>query len=207
MRITGILKKWNDDRGFGFIEPDQGGQELFVHIKAFPSGTGRPSEGQHLTFEVEAGPNGKKRAIAVQYPVQARRVRRPRVDSPAPWTLPRIAAVPVFLAIYAFVSIRWGFQPLIAIAYVVTSLVAFLMYAFDKAAAVSGRWRTPESSLHFVSAMGGWPGALFAQQLLRHKTSKREFATRFWATVVLNVTALVLWHASGRVLAYASSAA
>jgi len=35
MRIEGVIKSWNDERGFGFIEPTQGGQEIFVHVKAF----------------------------------------------------------------------------------------------------------------------------------------------------------------------------
>ena len=201
MRFTGILKTWKDDRGFGFIEPDQGGQELFVHIKSFPAGSGRPAEGQRLSFEVEVGPSGKKRAKSVQYPVPARRARAAKVESPARWTPARIAALPAFLAAYAFVSIRWGFQPMVALVYVVVSLLALLMYAFDKSAAVSGRRRTPENTLHLISVIGGWPGALLAQRLLRHKTAKREFVLVFWATVAVNVAGLVYWHASGRVLA------
>ena len=39
MQFTGTLQSWNDDRGFGFIEATQGGQEIFVHIKAFPAAT------------------------------------------------------------------------------------------------------------------------------------------------------------------------
>ena len=35
MRLDGTIKSWNDERGFGFIEPTQGGPEIFVHIKAF----------------------------------------------------------------------------------------------------------------------------------------------------------------------------
>jgi cold shock CspA family protein len=76
MRFEGTLKTWHDDRGFGFIEPTQGGQEIFVHIKAFPAGTGRPQVGQVLSFEVALGPNGK-RAQAVQYPVRARSASAP----------------------------------------------------------------------------------------------------------------------------------
>lgn len=62
MRIEGSLSKWNDDRGFGFITPTQGGQEIFVHISAFPKDGVRPSLGEKLTFEIETDNNGKKRA-------------------------------------------------------------------------------------------------------------------------------------------------
>jgi uncharacterized membrane protein YsdA (DUF1294 family)/cold shock CspA family protein len=196
MRFNGTLKSWNDDRGFGFIEPEQGGQEIFAHIKAFPPGTGRPSVGQRLSFEVELGPGGKKRASRVQYPPQARgaAARAPKVESPAPWTLPRLLVVPAFALVYVYVAYRWGFKPQVLLIYLGMSLAAFLMYAFDKSAAVAGRWRTPESTLHALALFGGWPGALMAQQLLRHKTAKPEFVTAFWGTVGMNIAVLVLWH-------------
>lgn len=165
MRIDGSLKSWNDERGFGFIEPTQGGQEIFVHIKAFPGGSGRPQIGQALTFELEIGPNGKKRARAVQYPVRNKAVRPPRGDSPAPWSLPRVLAVPAFVGICYFVSQTWGVRPVIFLAYAVASVLAFFAYAFDKAAAVRGRWRTQESTLHLIGLAGGWPGALVARVL------------------------------------------
>ena len=62
MRIDGTLSKWNDDRGFGFITPTQGGQEIFVHISSFPKNGTRPTLGEKLTFEIETDNNGKKRA-------------------------------------------------------------------------------------------------------------------------------------------------
>jgi cold shock CspA family protein len=62
MRIEGTLAKWNDDRGFGFIAPRQGGPEVFVHISAFPKDGHRPAIGELLSFEIEADSNGKKRA-------------------------------------------------------------------------------------------------------------------------------------------------
>lgn len=195
MRYTGKLKTWNDERGFGFIEPTQNGHELFVHIKAFPHGTGRPAIGQTLTFEVETSSDGKKKAKAVQYPVCARQSPRARVDSPALWTWPRILAIPVFAAIYVYGAMRWGSSLPVLLAYLGSSLVAFLAYALDKSAAVSGRWRTPEQTLHLLALAGGWPGALVAQQLLRHKTSKQSFISIFWLTVFVNVAAFVAWHA------------
>lgn len=52
MRFDGKLATWHDERGFGFIESSQGGEPIFVHMKAFPAGTGRPTVGQALSFEV-----------------------------------------------------------------------------------------------------------------------------------------------------------
>lgn len=50
-------------------------------------------------------------------------------------------------------------------------------------------WRTKESTLHTLALIGGWPGALIAQQLLRHKSRKNAFQFMFWTTVVLNCVA------------------
>lgn len=194
MRFAGTLKSWNDERGFGFIEPAQGGQEIFVHIKAFPSGTGRPSLGQLLTFEVETGAKGKKTARAVQYPRRGKSISRHRFEQSAPWTLPRAFAIPIFAAVYAFVVWRWGLSLPILCVYLALSTVTFVAYALDKSAAASGRWRTPEQTLHLFSVLGGWPGALVAQQILRHKTSKQQFVAIFWLTVVSNIGAFVAWH-------------
>lgn len=74
--------------------------------------------------------------------------------------------------------------------YLAASLIAFFTYASDKSAARKNQWRTKESTLHLLAAIGGWPGALIAQKLLRHKSKKRSFQTVFWATVVLNCGAL-----------------
>lgn len=62
MRIKGTLSKWNDDRGFGFISPIQDGQDIFVHISAFPKDGIRPTLGETLIFEIETDTRGKKRS-------------------------------------------------------------------------------------------------------------------------------------------------
>ncbi len=195
MRYTGTLKIWNDERGFGFLEPTQSGPEIFVHIKAFPLSTGRPFVGQVLTYEIETGSDGKKKARAVQFPLRAKQRQQQRYETVAPWTLPCALAIPIFIGIYIYVVMRWGFSPLVLLIYLGLSLFAFLIYAFDKSAAMSRRWRTSEQTLLFISLAGGWPGALLAQQLMRHKTSKQSFINAFWMTVLLNVGAFLAWHA------------
>lgn len=82
--------------------------------------------------------------------------------------------------------------PAVALLYFGASVLTFALYAQDKAAARRGAWRTPESTLHFLALAGGWPGALVAQQLLRHKSRKAKFRAVFWATVLANVAGLLL---------------
>ena len=82
--------------------------------------------------------------------------------------------------------------PVVLLAYLVMSAVAYAAYARDKSAARSGRPRTPEKTLHLMSLLGGWPGALLAQRRLRHKSSKTAFLVPFWLTVAANL-ALLAW--------------
>lgn len=81
---------------------------------------------------------------------------------------------------------------LILPAYVLISLLTLIVYAVDKSAARQGRRRVRERTLHLLALAGGWPGALIAQRLLRHKSRKRPFRAVFWLTVVLNC-AVCMW--------------
>jgi uncharacterized membrane protein YsdA (DUF1294 family)/cold shock CspA family protein len=194
MQFEGTLKTWHDDRGFGFIEPTQGGQEIFVHVKAFQGLRGRPQAGQRLSFEIELGPQGKKRAKNVA-PVVARRPAelRSKRGGPARWRAATMFAIPAFVAVLLLAHV-FGQPPRWSLAvYGAASVVTFLAYAIDKAAAQRGNARrTPERTLHTLALAGGWPGALLAQQFLRHKSSKAEFRSVFWATVVVNVVAFIV---------------
>ncbi len=75
--------------------------------------------------------------------------------------------------------------------YLAVSMMTFLFYAWDKAAARSRRRRTPERFLHLLAVVGGWPGAMLAQQWLHHKTIKRRFRLFFWLSVVVNIALVV----------------
>jgi uncharacterized membrane protein YsdA (DUF1294 family)/cold shock CspA family protein len=191
MRFEGTLTSWNDERGFGRIEASQGGEPIFLHVSAWPRGNGRPAVGQSVSFEVELGPKGK-RARNVQL-VRSRHapVRKQR-EGPAQWGTATLFAIPAFLVLYVLLAFAWKFPLWVAGAYSLASVAAFISYAMDKSAATSGGWRTPESTLHMLALVGGWPGALVAQQALRHKSSKAEFRQVFWGTVLLNVAGLVV---------------
>ncbi|PPT27853.1 cold-shock protein [Xanthomonas arboricola] len=65
MRTHGILTRWNTDRGFGFITPAQPGDDLFVHISAFPRGFETPRIGEVISFEIEPGKDGRRQAVRV----------------------------------------------------------------------------------------------------------------------------------------------
>ena len=191
IRFKGSLKSWNDERGFGFIETEQGGEEIFVHIKAISNLQGRPAIDLPLSFEVELGPNRKKRAKRVEVIRPFRAAPMRRNDSPAQWGTTTLFSIPAFVVLFAALVFLWRIPFTYAAVYLTVSLVTFIAYALDKSAAQSHRWRTSESTLHFLAIAGGWPGALLAQQYLRHKSAKQEFRAVFWVTAVINVAAFV----------------
>lgn len=71
-------------------------------------------------------------------------------------------------------------------AYGIVSVLTFLLYWSDKRKARADQWRIPENVLHALEFAGGWPGALLAQQVFRHKTRKVSFQLVFWLIVLLH---------------------
>jgi uncharacterized membrane protein YsdA (DUF1294 family)/cold shock CspA family protein len=193
MRFEGTLKSWNDERGFGFIEPARGGEPVFVRIKAFTVRQGRPQVGQRVVFEVEVNAQGRKRAKNVEFPRPAR--MRTRRDGSAAWGTATLFAVPVFLMLCLVVGIAWRIPGWMVGAYAAASVVSFVVYAMDKSAAIAGRWRVSERTLLALGLVGGWPGAIVAQQVLRHKSIKGSFRSAFWVSVLANVVAFVVFSA------------
>ncbi|MEM7454475.1 MAG: DUF1294 domain-containing protein [Planctomycetota bacterium] len=75
---------------------------------------------------------------------------------------------------------------------VVSSLITFVFYGWDKRQAGNKGWRVPEKTLHTLSVMGGWPGAIAGQQFFRHKTQKTSFRVVFYLTILIHI-GLVGW--------------
>jgi uncharacterized membrane protein YsdA (DUF1294 family) len=101
--------------------------------------------------------------------------------------MPLTRSLPGAFAVFLLALVTADRLPVaVPIAYAVMSLITFAVYALDKRAAQQGAWRTPENTLHTLALLGGWPGAMLAQEFLRHKSQKASFRQVFWITVLLN---------------------
>ena len=176
--MNGSIKKWNDKKRFGFLQ-SKTGEEFFFHISSFRNRGSRPSIGMEVNFEPGTDSQGRRRA---------EKVRVCGSDKAHPAIKASIFSA-TFIAVVAALS-RLGYIPAAILwLYLGASVWLFFLYYIDKSAAENGRRRTPEATLHNFALIGGWPGALVAQQMLRHKSKKESFRSTFWITVILNVSA------------------
>ncbi|PLP96292.1 DUF1294 domain-containing protein [Cupriavidus pauculus] len=187
MKKAGRIKSWHADKGYGFIDIHADLKDVFFHASALRTRVVQPKVGDRVSFELANGKDGRMQALNVSIAG----VPESGTGAGANW-------LPAFVGVVALAAIVLGtlggyFPRLVGIVSVMASVIAFLAYADDKARANRKVWRIPEAHLHFVALCGGWPGALAAQHLLRHKNRKQAFQAVFWATVVLNIGALALW--------------
>lgn len=190
MRHQGKITTWKDEQGFGFISPNQGGPEVFAHIKSFANRQRRPEAGQIVTYEQGRDGQGRLQATQIEFVGSPQKMRARQASGPS--RLP-LAIAGIFLAFIALSTLTGKLPPAVLGLYIGASLAAFIAYASDKSAARQGGWRTPENTLHLLALIGGWPGALIAQNRLRHKSRKTSFQLLFWASVLANCSALGLW--------------
>jgi len=179
------MRSWNDQKGFGFIEPDDSGKQVFVHISAFSNRNRKPSTGDLVTYALSTDGQGRPCAVKAILPGDILPKRAKRSGK----ALAVFGAI-LFLFVIGISAVLSKLPLGILGLYLVASLITFIIYAMDKSAAKLGTRRIPENTLHWLSLIGGWPGGLIAQQTLRHKSKKQSFRTVFWITVVLNVCAL-----------------
>ncbi|WP_411358224.1 DUF1294 domain-containing protein [Pseudidiomarina salilacus] len=184
MRKKGTLIKWKAEQGYGFIRPAVGGQEVFVHINAFAKRNRTPTIGSQLEYREQRQRDGKLRAIEVKYTDAS------NFTFSYSFTLAIVIALGYIVSLfyYTYENKLWYGYPFIA---TVMSLVTYIAYGRDKFAAEAKHRRTPESTLQFFALIGGWPGALIAQQQFRHKTRKLSFQFVFWMAVLVNVVCVV----------------
>lgn len=105
-----------------------------------------------------------------------------------------VCALPIFGARDMWVRLDFIWP---AVIYSLLSLTTFFIYRSDKRRAQQGERRFTENSLQLFALLGGWPGALLAQQLFRHKTRKVSFQFLFWFIVALHLAFWFDWFISG----------
>lgn len=180
MTSFGCIQKWNEDKGYGFLRPSEGGKDVFIHAKDLPVYQRRPRVGDRVSFIPQSDDRGRSRAS------------KPRLRGLT--TSPGVAIlISLGLAAAGFTALMYGgvlprtlTTTLIGV-YLVGSSITFLAYLRDKHRAVRGGWRTPEQTLHVLEFLGGWPGALVAQRVLRHKNRKLSYQVGFWLIVAVHV--------------------
>lgn len=186
MRHQGKITSWKDDQGFGFITPNGGGKQVFVHIKSFSNRQRRPALNKIVTYQLSTDAKGRVFADLVSF--VENRATKPTTSGDDNFLL---TLAVVFLTLL-FVAVVLRILPSFVFGLsLVLSMVTFGAYALDKLAAKKGNWRTKENTLHLFAIFGGWPGALIAQKFLRHKTIKQSFQINFWLTVFVNCGVLV----------------
>ncbi|GAC19980.1 DUF1294 domain-containing protein [Paraglaciecola arctica] len=192
MKFQGKVLNWNDDKGFGFVEPNGGGQRAFVHIKAFKPRTRRPVNGEVIVYELVHENNNRYKAENIQFARDLKNLNK-RSKAKSASNFGGVFTI-IFCAVVLLSTFSGKLPAIVVGLYIVMSVITFTAYAIDKSAAQNDRWRTQESTLHMLSLIGGWPGAFFAQKKLRHKSSKKEFKRVYWVTVVLNLAGFFWLH-------------
>lgn len=201
-RQQGQIKKWQDDKGFGFIETEAG-ESVFFHVSEFKAQR-RPEVGEKVVFIIRQDSQGRMQAKQVQELAfvqqkmaqknQQIRQRNHKRSAQADFEAGQrkrlfmgVGFYGVLILLAATDKLSW----LVIGWYIALGVITYAMYAKDKAAAQSNDWRTPESTLHLLSALGGWVGAMVAQTYLRHKSQKPEFRMAYYLTVVINMAGLL----------------
>jgi uncharacterized membrane protein YsdA (DUF1294 family) len=141
---------------------------------------------------------GLKSPNGTRQPARPRRAehpsrRKPATASHAQPVGPVLALMLVWLVMLVAGAFTGRFTWFVLPAALGLNLMTFYTYWQDKHAARQGAWRIKEDTLHLLGLAGGWPGAWFAHQILRHKSSKQAFRAVYWATAILNTTALLAW--------------
>ena len=134
------------------------------------------------TYNVGRDERNRLQAHAVEFLAPA----HARHQDTAPLSTLELAVPAVFGVVLLVLAATQVIPPIVLGFYLFVSVIAFAMYWRDKVAAMRGEWRTSESALIGIAAIGGWPGAYVARHAFRHKTHKQPFRTYFWLAVVVN---------------------
>ena len=194
MRWYGKITHWNEERGFGFVEPDNGGVRAFVHIRAFRDGSRRPVEHDAISYQLTEDNHGRPLAEHIEFLSSAQIASR--TPGPCPtfyqsWLSPLALLITLpLLGIWIWQhghSMVWP-----GLIYLVMSTLALILYGLDKRAAQRHCWRIPERTLLLFGFFGGALGESAAMLLIRHKTKHLKFMLLLPLFILLQAAAVGL---------------
>lgn len=186
----GEIVHWNDAKGYGFIRMSKEQPNIFFHISNYAYHHRRPKKGETVAFLLNQ--NNHLKPTASRVVVQGHEDTLYQSDAHDQHTTkPYLAEAVIYTFLdILFYTILASISIPIALASLIISVLTFMLYSLDKHASLKNSQRVPEASLHIAALLGGWPGALIARPLLRHKTSKNRFIIFFWLSVIINFFSL-----------------
>lgn len=204
----GKLTKWQDDRGFGFIQPADSSAPVFLHISELKDATRRPVVGDTIYYHL-AQQDGKIRAMNAF--ILGARVKsgspsasiKPQTTGSIPsqpfpiLEVLLLAILPLIGVIHAALTTGYFWSLLV---YPAMGSLSFLLYADDKDRARRKVWRTSEKTLLLCDLLGGWIGGFMAQRTFRHKVRKVSYQVVFWLIVLMHYLFWLTWLIWGRAL-------
>jgi cold shock CspA family protein len=174
---SGKLTKWKDERGFGFIQPVDGSEEVFLHISEVKEATRRPQENDTIYYHCITDSDGKVRACNAF--ILGARNKSAKLFNAKAYSFPIVEVVFLsLLPLVGAVHFTWTTRnPLPLILYPAMSLVTSALYADDKSRAQQKDRRTSGQTLHLCEIAGGWLGAFIARANTAPQKSERVLSS------------------------------
>lgn len=186
--VSGSITQWLPEKAHGFIQTDTIEEPIFFHINVLDNKTQTPKIGEQV--HIQAAYDEQKRRWRATFVSSEQRKRATalkiqrenafiRPDKPK--LLYSSLLILCWLALISYYS--WQ----LAASFILISSITFIIYAWDKYCAKKQYSRIPENTLHALSLLGGFSGALLARYTFRHKTQKHAFIILFWLSVFINI--------------------
>lgn len=178
--MKGVVTRFYPDRGYGFIKPDDGSTDVFVHVSEISGGSvldvGRRVH--FTTVPTQKGPQA--RGV-----VPGRRQVSPKLATALIGVGLALVATAAGALVVGGPGLAWWVGAV--------NVVTLGFYGWDKRQAELRGFRVPEFTLLGLGALGGTPAGLLGRLKFRHKTIKTSFRLKFWAIAVAQLVVILWW--------------